>query len=599
MTEAIKINQNDGKTTNIMTGGETEIDFDFPIYAATHVTVYETDTNGDITLLVKDTDYTVPAGSVNVQAGGTIDLDGTQYPSGATAGHVFTVYQSAPEARTTDFNQAGDFFADTLNQELDLITQQIQQLRRDLSRAPLAPVDTTLTSLSLPDPTDGYGFVWDGVAGAIRNTTSSLASLEGDAETVAGIAADVTAVAAIDTEVTTVAGISGNITTVAGIAANVTTVAGISSNVTTVAGISANVTTVAGDSADIQILAPISADIQTLADIEDGTVATGAIQAVADVDTDVTAVAAIAANVTTVAGISANVTTVAGISANVTTVAGIAVDVSTVAAIASDVTAAANNIPLSNRSATTDPTVNDDSGDGYSEGSLWVNTSTNTVFFCADPTLGAAVWQSLAGSLSGLSDATIASVANNDFLVYQTGSNTWQNLTAANARTAMGLGTAATQNTGAFLQPSNNLTDVNSAATAFNNIKQAATTSATGVIEKATAAEVTAETSDKFPDAADLKSHKGVVKAWVQFDGTGTAAISEAYNVSSLTDNGTGDFTINLGITMASTDFGVVTSGNTVIDTVTTTSVEMRSFSSGGSLFNDDRTNMAIMGELA
>ena len=268
MTTAIKINANDGKTRNVMSGGETDVDFDFPIFAATHLAVYETDTNGDITLLVKDTDYTVPAGSVNQQAGGTIDLDPTQYPSGATAGHVFTVYQNAPQARTTDFTQAGDFFADTLNQELDLLTQQIQQLGRDLARAPLAPVDTTLTSLSLPDPADGFGIVWDGTAGAIRNTTSSLASLEGDAETVAGISADISAVAAIDTEVTTVAGISANVTTVSGISANVTTVAGISANVTTVAGISGDVTTVAGDSTDIQALADITADIQTLADIE-------------------------------------------------------------------------------------------------------------------------------------------------------------------------------------------------------------------------------------------------------------------------------------------------------------------------------------------
>ncbi|MGB0818703.1 MAG: hypothetical protein ACPGQQ_07305, partial [Candidatus Puniceispirillaceae bacterium] len=258
MTTAIVINANDGVTRNVMAGGETEVDFDFPIYAATHIEIFETDTNGDITQLVKDTDFTVPAGSVNQQAGGTCDLDGTVYPSGATAGHVFTAYQAAPYARTTDFNQAGDFFADTLNQELDLITQQIQQIRRDLNRAPLAPVDTTLTSLSLPDPADGFGLVWDGTAGAIRNTTASIANLEGDAETVADNIGSINTVAAdLDGSDTigTVAGIAANVTTVAGIAANVTTVAGISANVTTVAGISANVTTVANNDTNITTVA--------------------------------------------------------------------------------------------------------------------------------------------------------------------------------------------------------------------------------------------------------------------------------------------------------------------------------------------------------
>lgn len=51
------------------------------------------------------------------------------------------------------------------------------------------------------------------------------------------------------------------------------------------------------------------------------------------------------------------------------------------------------------------------------------------------------------------------------------------------------LGTAAAQNVGAFAQVANNLSDV-TAATAFGNIKQAATDSATGVVELAIASEV-------------------------------------------------------------------------------------------------------------
>ena len=34
-------------------------------------------------------------------------------------------------------------------------------------------------------------------------------------------------------------------------------------------------------------------------------------------------------------------------------------------------------------------------------------------------------------------------------------------------------------------------------------------------------------------------------KAWVNFNGTGTIAIRASYNVSSITDNGTGDYTLN------------------------------------------------------
>lgn len=38
---------------------------------------------------------------------------------------------------------------------------------------------------------------------------------------------------------------------------------------------------------------------------------------------------------------------------------------------------------------------------------------------------------------------------------------------------------------------------------------------------------------------------RGSAKAWVNFNGTGTAAIKDSLNVSSLTDNGSGDFTQN------------------------------------------------------
>lgn len=38
---------------------------------------------------------------------------------------------------------------------------------------------------------------------------------------------------------------------------------------------------------------------------------------------------------------------------------------------------------------------------------------------------------------------------------------------------------------------------------------------------------------------------QGCAKAWVNFNGTGTVAIRASYNVSSITDNGTGNYTIN------------------------------------------------------
>lgn len=47
-------------------------------------------------------------------------------------------------------------------------------------------------------------------------------------------------------------------------------------------------------------------------------------------------------------------------------------------------------------------------------------------------------------------------------------------------------------------------------------------------------------------------------KAWVNFNGTGTVAIRASYNVSSITDNGTGRFRINMTTALADSNYVVV-----------------------------------------
>ena len=47
----------------------------------------------------------------------------------------------------------------------------------------------------------------------------------------------------------------------------------------------------------------------------------------------------------------------------------------------------------------------------------------------------------------------------------------------------------------------------------------------------------------------------GSAKAWVNFNGTGTVAIRGAFNVSSITDNGIGDYTVNFTNAMPDANF--------------------------------------------
>lgn len=50
----------------------------------------------------------------------------------------------------------------------------------------------------------------------------------------------------------------------------------------------------------------------------------------------------------------------------------------------------------------------------------------------------------------------------------------------------------------------------------------------------------------------------GSAKAWVNFNGTGTVAIRAAFNVSSITDNGVGDYTVNFTTAMSAANFAPV-----------------------------------------
>jgi hypothetical protein len=48
---------------------------------------------------------------------------------------------------------------------------------------------------------------------------------------------------------------------------------------------------------------------------------------------------------------------------------------------------------------------------------------------------------------------------------------------------------------------------------------------------------------------------KGSAKAWVNFNGTGTVAIRDSFNVSSITDNGTGKYVVNFTTAMPNANY--------------------------------------------
>ena len=91
---------------------------------------------------------------------------------------------------------------------------------------------------------------------------------------------------------------------------------------------------------------------------------------------------------------------------------------------------------------------------------------------------------------------------------------------------------------------------------------------------------------------------KGSAKAWVNFNGTGVVAIRASFNVSSITDNGTGDYTVNFTSALVDANYSVTSaaggsSANSSYlcikdnSTFATTSVRLGSNTTNGSAATD------------
>lgn len=107
----------------------------------------------------------------------------------------------------------------------------------------------------------------------------------------------------------------------------------------------------------------------------------------------------------------------------------------------------------------------------------------------------------------------------------------------------------------------------------------------------------------------------GSAKVWINFDGTGTVAIRESFNVSSLTDEGTGLFTVAFTNDMNTSTYSVPSgggngrdagnnthqlgAGNNAGGAPSTSDIHLNSHNQGGTLQDASDSCIAIFGDLA
>jgi len=97
---------------------------------------------------------------------------------------------------------------------------------------------------------------------------------------------------------------------------------------------------------------------------------------------------------------------------------------------------------------------------------------------------------------------------------------------------------------------------------------------------------------------ADSKLSGTTCKAWVNFNGTGTVAIRASYNVSSITDNGTGDYTVNFTSALADANYSAVltASGKSGVQNLHVTTIDWATVPTS-SLFRIRITNLSSVAE--
>ena len=81
-------------------------------------------------------------------------------------------------------------------------------------------------------------------------------------------------------------------------------------------------------------------------------------------------------------------------------------------------------------------------------------------------------------------------------------------------------------------------------------------------------------------------------RAWVNFNGTGTVAIRASGNVSSITDNGVGDYTVNFTTALPDADYA--TTGTAGLDSLSNGWSVFYANTRGGAPFQEAPTTTAV-----
>lgn len=161
-------------------GATTVFAYGFRILDASHIEVVRT---------IDGTDSTVSPSEYTVSGVGDLGGGNVTFTIAPVAGQSITIIRNAPFTQQTDLENQGAYYAETIEEALDLAAMRDQQLAEELTRAVKLPVGENASVLP-------------GLIEGVIKLTDSV----GVIETVAGIASDVTTVAGLTAEIAALPG---------------------------------------------------------------------------------------------------------------------------------------------------------------------------------------------------------------------------------------------------------------------------------------------------------------------------------------------------------------------------------------------------------
>lgn len=219
----------------------------------------------------------------------------------------------------------------------DTLTNMVQELTETAGRSLKFNVGSTSVGL-VPEPIDGYGLIWDGTSGTLRNTASSLAVLEGDA---AIVAANIAAVDTVASNIGAVITNNANSTNINIVATNIANVNATGANIAAVVSVAGDLTNINAVATDLTAINTVATNIANV-NLTGGSITN--INSVAGDLTNINNVATDLTNINSVAGAITNINAVAGDLVNINAVAGDLTNINTVSTNISAVNIAATNI---------------------------------------------------------------------------------------------------------------------------------------------------------------------------------------------------------------------------------------------------------------